>query len=225
MRRCGSDGFASAPFSRRRSGAAGFSDAIVPASALASRRGLRESQRGEARPLARVDHESEVLESFVTMRRDNKSALEFLRKSLRRHGLVETIVTGRLASYGAALKPWAPSTSAKSTAGRTTGWRIPASRCDDANGRCCDLVRCEVFRDSPPCMDPFTTTSTRNVRSSSPDFQGSTHRRADCMAPDPRGLIRAGAGAFRDVSGLSDSTIRQQSKPSWSRSRWPRVRA
>ena len=51
-----------------------------------------------------VDHEGGVLESFVTKRRDKKAALKFLRKSLRRHGLVEAIVTDRLASYGAALK-------------------------------------------------------------------------------------------------------------------------
>lgn len=51
-----------------------------------------------------VDHEGEVLESFVTRRRDKKAALRFLRKSLRRHGATETIVTDRLASYGAALK-------------------------------------------------------------------------------------------------------------------------
>ena len=51
-----------------------------------------------------ADHEGEMLESFVTKRRDKKSALKCLRKSLRRHGLVETIVTDRLASCGAALK-------------------------------------------------------------------------------------------------------------------------
>ena len=51
-----------------------------------------------------VDHEGEVLESFVTKRRDKKAALRFLRKSLKRHGQTETIVTDRLASYGAALK-------------------------------------------------------------------------------------------------------------------------
>ena len=51
-----------------------------------------------------VDHEGEVLESFVTKRRDKKSALRFLRKSLKRHGVAEAIVTDRLASYGAALK-------------------------------------------------------------------------------------------------------------------------
>ncbi|MFY7837227.1 MAG: DDE-type integrase/transposase/recombinase [Novosphingobium sp.] len=51
-----------------------------------------------------VDHAGEVLESFVTKRRDKKAALKCLRQSLRRHGSVETIVTDRLASYGVALK-------------------------------------------------------------------------------------------------------------------------
>jgi putative transposase len=51
-----------------------------------------------------VDHEGEVLESFVTKRRDKKAALKFLRKSLRGHHSPEVIVTDRLASYGAALK-------------------------------------------------------------------------------------------------------------------------
>jgi len=51
-----------------------------------------------------VDREGEVLESFLTKRRDKKAALKFLRKSLRLHGPTETIVTDRLASYGAALK-------------------------------------------------------------------------------------------------------------------------
>lgn len=51
-----------------------------------------------------VDREGEILESFVTKRRDKKAALKFLKKSLRRHGSTEVIVTDRLASYGAALK-------------------------------------------------------------------------------------------------------------------------
>ena len=51
-----------------------------------------------------VDHEGEVLESFVTKTRDKKSALKFLRKSLKRHGRPEEIVTDRLRSYGAALR-------------------------------------------------------------------------------------------------------------------------
>ena len=36
-------------------------------------------------------------------RRDRKAALKFLKKSMKRHGSAEVIVTGRLRSYGAAL--------------------------------------------------------------------------------------------------------------------------
>jgi putative transposase len=51
-----------------------------------------------------VDHEGEVLESFVTKTRDSKAALKFLRKALRKHGRPEAIVTDKLRSYGAALR-------------------------------------------------------------------------------------------------------------------------
>src|SRR5680860_1172083 len=51
-----------------------------------------------------VDHEGEVLESFVTKRRDRKAALKFLRKTMKRHGRAHIFVTDMLRSYGAALK-------------------------------------------------------------------------------------------------------------------------
>jgi putative transposase len=51
-----------------------------------------------------VDHEGEVLESVVTKTRDRKAALKLLKKSMKRHGRPEGIVTDRLRSYGAALK-------------------------------------------------------------------------------------------------------------------------
>jgi putative transposase len=51
-----------------------------------------------------VDHEGEVLESYVTKTRDTKAALKFLRKAVRKHGKPEVIVTDRLRSYGAALR-------------------------------------------------------------------------------------------------------------------------
>ena len=51
-----------------------------------------------------VDHEGEVLESFVTKTRDKKAALKFLKKAMRKHGQPEAIVTDKLRSYGAALK-------------------------------------------------------------------------------------------------------------------------
>ena len=51
-----------------------------------------------------VDHEGEVLESFVTKRRDRKAALKFIRKSMKRYGRPQIIVTDRLRSYAAAMK-------------------------------------------------------------------------------------------------------------------------
>ena len=51
-----------------------------------------------------VDHEGEVLESYVTKRRDRKAALKFLRKTMKRFGSPHVIVTDLLRSYGAAMK-------------------------------------------------------------------------------------------------------------------------
>jgi putative transposase len=51
-----------------------------------------------------VDHEDEVLESYVTKRRDHKAALKFLKKLMKRHGRPHVIVTDKLRSYGAAMK-------------------------------------------------------------------------------------------------------------------------
>ena len=51
-----------------------------------------------------VDHEGEVLESYVTKTRDKKGALKFLKKAMRRCGTPKKIVTDKLRSYGAALK-------------------------------------------------------------------------------------------------------------------------
>ena len=51
-----------------------------------------------------VDHEGEILESFVTKTRDKSAALKFLMKALKRHGPVEVIVTDGLRSYPAAMR-------------------------------------------------------------------------------------------------------------------------
>ena len=50
-----------------------------------------------------VDHEGEVLESFVTKRRDRKAALRFLKKMMKQYGATKMIVTDRLRSYRAAM--------------------------------------------------------------------------------------------------------------------------
>ena len=51
-----------------------------------------------------VDHEGEVLESFVSRKPDRKAALKFLKKTMKRHGRTHACVTDRLRSYGAAMK-------------------------------------------------------------------------------------------------------------------------
>lgn len=51
-----------------------------------------------------VDHEGEILESFVTKKRDKSAALEFMKRTLKRHGKAEVIVTDGLKSYPAAMR-------------------------------------------------------------------------------------------------------------------------
>jgi putative transposase len=51
-----------------------------------------------------VDHEGEVLECYVTKRRNKRAALKFLSKTMKKHGVPKEIVTDKLVSYGAAFK-------------------------------------------------------------------------------------------------------------------------
>jgi putative transposase len=51
-----------------------------------------------------VDHEGEILESFVTKKRDKSAALAFMKKALKRHGRPEAVVTDGLRSYPAAMR-------------------------------------------------------------------------------------------------------------------------
>lgn len=51
-----------------------------------------------------VDHEGEILESYVTKKRDKSAALRFLKKAMKRHGRPEAVVTDGLRSYPAAMR-------------------------------------------------------------------------------------------------------------------------
>ena len=51
-----------------------------------------------------VDHEGEVLESYVTKKRNKAAALAFIKQALKRHGRVEKIVVDGLRSYPAAMR-------------------------------------------------------------------------------------------------------------------------
>ncbi len=60
---------------------------------------------GELRYLWRaVNQEGEVLETYVTKRRNRQAALKFLRKIIKHHGPSQTIITDKLASYKAAMR-------------------------------------------------------------------------------------------------------------------------
>jgi len=51
-----------------------------------------------------VDHEGEVLESYVTKKRDKKAALKFMKKAMRLYGSPNEIVTDKLRSYSEVAK-------------------------------------------------------------------------------------------------------------------------
>jgi putative transposase len=51
-----------------------------------------------------VDHEGELLESYVTTKRDKRAALTFMKKALKRHGSPYRIATDGLRSYRAPMK-------------------------------------------------------------------------------------------------------------------------
>ncbi len=51
-----------------------------------------------------VDHEGEILESYVTKKRDKSAALKFFRKALKQHGSPFEIVTDGLRSYPSAMR-------------------------------------------------------------------------------------------------------------------------
>jgi len=106
-----------------------------------------------------VDHECEVLESYVTKRLDRKAALKFLRKSMKRYGQPQIIVTDKLRSYGAAMKI----IGKKRAVGRKTGLRIHTCHSDDENGRCFASGKCDVYRNSLQYTRPSTTTSNKSV--------------------------------------------------------------
>ena len=93
-----------------------------------------------------VDHEGEVLEAFVTKRRDRKAALKFLKRALKRYGRPGTIVTDRLRSYGAAME-------AIGNAGRQERGRWLNNRAENSH---------QPFRRREGAMAKFASGPSRN---------------------------------------------------------------
>ncbi|MBZ6379576.1 IS6 family transposase [Pacificimonas flava] len=81
---------------------------------------------GEQRYLWRaVDHEGEILESYVTKKRDRAAALRFMKKTLKNYGTPEAIVTDGLRSYVSAMS--ALGNSGKQEIGRHLNNRVENS--------------------------------------------------------------------------------------------------
>ena len=86
-----------------------------------------------------VDHEGEVLEAFVTKRRDKKAALKFLKKIMKRYGKPHKIVTDRLKSYRAVMKIIGKEERRKLAGGRTIDAKTRTSHFNDENRQCSSL--------------------------------------------------------------------------------------
>ena len=110
-----------------------------------------------------VDHEGEVLESFVTLTRDKAAALKFIKKALKRHGSPKVIVTDGLRSYHAAMNDLG--NGQKQVIGRWANNRcenshLPFRRRERAMLRFRQMKTLQKFSSSTPLS---TTTSTRTV--------------------------------------------------------------
>ena len=109
-----------------------------------------------------VDQEGEVLEAFVSKKRDRKAAVKFLRKLMKRCVRPETIVTDQLRSYRAAFGELGG--AGLQQAGRWLNNRAenshrPFSATRTRHARFQKKGRCEPSRNSSPFILPSTTTS------------------------------------------------------------------
>jgi IS1 family transposase len=126
--------------------------------------------RGQTHYLWRaVDHEGEVLESFVTKTRDKASALKFMKKSHEAVWKSQVVVTDKCPSYRAAMKVIG-SEGARRLAGISTiALRIHTCRFEDESGRCPVSGACEVCRSSLQSIRLCTITSiTKGISRAGP---------------------------------------------------------
>ena len=113
-----------------------------------------------------VDHEGEILESFVSKKRDKSAALRFMKKALKRHGQAEKVVTDGLRSYPAAMKELGNTERremGRYLNNRAENSHLPFRRRERAMQR---FRQMKSLQNSPRLTLPSTTTSTRNVTSS-----------------------------------------------------------
>jgi putative transposase len=110
-----------------------------------------------------VDHEGEVLESYVTKRRDRRVALKFLRKTMKRHSRAHIFVSDKLRSDGAALK--VIGNADRQETGRWLNNRSENSHQPFRRREwpCCALGGCEPCKNLSPSTPQSTIISTRSA--------------------------------------------------------------
>ena len=83
-----------------------------------------------------IDQEGEVLESYVTKKRDKKAPLRFMKKALKNHGPVEAITTDGLPSYKVAMSELGNQDRQEIGRWANTGWRTHTYRSDYESASC-----------------------------------------------------------------------------------------
>ena len=112
-----------------------------------------------------VDHEGEVLESYVTKKGDKKAALKFMKKAMRRYGPPNEITQISLGPTVQQQENWAVQKSRLLSDGQTTELRIHTYPFDEEKGPCFGLDECTVYRSSPQSMPRFIIYSIRKGHS------------------------------------------------------------
>lgn len=110
-----------------------------------------------------VDHEGEVLESFVTKKRNRKAALRFLKKVMKRFGLIEQPCVR--SAMRLAMRP---------AAGSTIGQNSHTNPSGDGRRRWRNSEALPHFRNSRRSMRRSTTISIANVISIAETFSSRT---------------------------------------------------
>ena len=151
-----------------------------------------------------MDNEGEVLESFVAKSRDRKAVLKFLKKSMRRYGRPDALVTDRFRSCGAALKNLGRGDDREMGCWVQSGGNSP--RPFRRRGRAMlRFRRMRSLKKFASCLDPEPfQPGTRRLLPT--EFQVEPCRRP-CRVTRPPGCLKSGrAGESETRSHWSDRT-------------------
>ena len=105
-----------------------------------------------------VDHEGEVLECYVTRRRNKVAAKKFLIKAMRKHGSPKIITTDKLPSYGAAFREIGVADKQLCGGGPTTDVKTHTYRLDGESEQCSYLKQQPCSRGLSVITVKYTTT-------------------------------------------------------------------